>query len=196
MPAAPVRPLPPRRICRLPRPESVCSSQPRCPCSSSCTATPVCSSTLRESGRTKALMPGVPTCHSSIGSLHDRSSSRMRGLQRAAAPARPATSTYFTNGRLRAVMNCAPWSKAKLPWRRVPSRPPRPRERSNTVTSASARESSIAQASPAMPAPMTAMLTLPIRIAGRNAGWFARWPDDLYRKSAGSRNVGADAVIV
>ena len=162
MPGAPARPTATASKMRLPRPESVCSSQPRCPCSSSCTATPVCSSTVRESGRTKPLMPGVPTCHSSMGSVHNRSSSRMRGFQRMAAPARPATSTYFTNERLRAVTNWAPWSKAKLPCRRVPSLPPRPRERSNTVTSASARDSSSAQASPAMPAPMTAMLTFPI----------------------------------
>ena len=146
---------------RFCRPASVCSSQPRWLCSSSCTddARPqVHAARERPHERAHARRADVP--------FVDRLRPRPVVLEDPWLPARRRPGAlgdpevvHERAAARRDVLGAVVEGEVARAGA-CPSRPPRPRDRSNTVTLASERASSRAQASPAMPAPMTAMLTL------------------------------------
>ncbi len=127
----------------------------RLPCSSGCTrGCAQCS--------TRALMPGAATKWGSVGggalaSTWPNASSTRTVLALQGRTTSCAGSRAVAKRLSRTVKYCVPWSKPPNSVRRVAMRPPRLWLFSNSVTRCPACSRVRAQATPAMPAPTTAM---------------------------------------
>ena len=104
--------------------------------------------------------PFVDRCRPGRSSSMTRGSPGVQHPGPRCAPARSPRTPAAGGDELRAVV------EGQIAVASRGSRPPRPRDRSKTVTFASARSSSCAHARPAMPAPMTAILTSTWRSLG------------------------------